>query len=246
MRLLLLGTSGYYPTEKRHTSCFLLPELGVVLDAGTAMFRLRRHLIRQTLDVFLTHAHLDHVAGLTYLFGVLPGSGIPFVRVHGEAAKLQAIREHLFHPTLFPALPPISFAPLSGPVRLPRDAIIRSFPLEHPGGTLGYRIEWAGRSLAYVTDTTAAAEASYVEEISRVDLLVHECYFPDGRDDDAKLTGHSCLTPVLEVAARARVGRLILVHINPLATDDPPLDLQQARRVFPAAEIGFDGMEVDV
>ncbi|MDV7400192.1 hypothetical protein RZS08_52750, partial [Arthrospira platensis SPKY1] len=74
----------------------MLPEIGVVFDAGTAMYRVRDYLQTQTLDIFLTHAHLDHVIGLTYLFSVLYGRDNVSVRVHGEADKLEAIATHLF------------------------------------------------------------------------------------------------------------------------------------------------------
>jgi ribonuclease BN (tRNA processing enzyme) len=244
VQLLLLGTAGYFPTETRHTPCLMLPELGTVFDAGTAMFRVRQYLTSPNLDVFLTHVHLDHVVGLSYLFGVLPPGGSRSVRVHGEPAHLAAVREHLFHRTLFPVLPPMEYVPLSGPVGLPRGVTLRYFPLDHPGGTLGYRLDWTGGSFAYVTDTTARTDAAYVDEIRGVELLVHECYFPDGQEEAAALTGHSCLTPVLDVAVKARVGRLILVHINPLADNKRPLDLDYARRIFPATEIGVDGLVV--
>ena len=58
---LFLGTAGYHPSETRHTSCLMLPEVGVVLDAGSGMFRVRDLLTTKTLDIFLSHAHLDHV-----------------------------------------------------------------------------------------------------------------------------------------------------------------------------------------
>ncbi len=245
MKLLLLGTAGYYPSEGRHTHCMMLPELGVLLDAGTGMFRVRRHLVTPTLDVFLTHAHLDHIVGLTYLFGVLHERNVEAVRVHADAAKLSAIREHLFHPTLFPAMPPITWVPLSGPVNVGRGATVRNFVVDHPGGAVAYRIDHAGGSLAYVTDTSARVDAPYVRHIRGVDVLIHECYFPDGSEDAAAFTGHSCLTPVLEVAAEAGAGQLILVHINPLSEQDPPLDLARARTLFPRTRIGFDGMEIE-
>ena len=107
-------------------------------------------------------------------------------------------------------------------------------------------IEWANRSLAYVTDTTAELDAPYVEHIRGVDLLVHECHFPDGWEERAKLTGHSCTTPVARVAAAAGVGRLILVHINPLAEEEDPIGLEVARSVFPETEIGVDGMTIEI
>jgi ribonuclease BN (tRNA processing enzyme) len=117
--------------------------------------------------------------------------------------------------------------------------------LEHPGGSLGYRIDWPDRSLAYVTDTTADVQAAYVEKIRGVDVLLHECYFPDGWEDHARLTGHSCLSPVLQVAKRAEVGRLILVHINPMANEIDPLGIDAARAVFPSTDIGCDTMIVE-
>ena len=67
MKLILLGTSGYHPSDRRHTPCLAIPSCGVVLDAGTGMYRLGRYLKTDELDIFLTHAHLDHVIGLSYL-----------------------------------------------------------------------------------------------------------------------------------------------------------------------------------
>ena len=71
MKLVVLGTAGYHPTDRRETACFVLPDLGIVLDVGMGMYRVRQYLATPELDIFLTHAHLDHVAGLTFLFDVL-------------------------------------------------------------------------------------------------------------------------------------------------------------------------------
>jgi len=223
----------------------MLPEAGVVLDAGTAMFRVRDHLATSTLDIFLTHSHLDHVIGLTYLLDILYQKLTERVCVHGEEAKLQAIRQHLFAKDLFPVVPQVQWQPLQGPVTLRDGGVVSYFPVAHPGGAIGYRIDWKDRSLAYVTDTTAAPSAPYVASIRGVDLLLHECYFPDGWDDRASMTGHSCTTPVAQVALAAQVGRLVLVHINPLQKEDDPVGLATARRIFRATEIGEDGTEIE-
>ncbi len=246
MKLILLGTTGYHPNNVRQTACYMLPELGVVLDAGTGMFRVRKHLQTDSLDIFLTHAHLDHVVGLTYLFDVLHETRVARARVHGDAAKLTAVQEHLFSPELFPVQPPITWLPFeSSELGLPRGGRLRMFPLRHPGGSLGFRLDWADRSLAYVTDTVAEDDADYVDEIRGVDLLLHECYFDDQQAERAELTGHSATSNVARVARRAGVGRLILVHINPLSEAADPIGIDVARSIFPATQIGSDHMEVE-
>ena len=181
MRLVLLGTTGYHPNENGHTPCMLLPEAGVMFDAGTAMFRAPRLLATPTLDIFLSHAHLDHTIGLTYLFSVIHQHPLERVRVFGESEKLAAIEEHLFSELLFPARPPMEFCPVEAgqPVPLAGGGRMTHFPLAHVGGTIGFRADWPGHSMAYVTDTTADPAADYVERIRGVDLLLHECYYPD-------------------------------------------------------------------
>lgn len=245
MKLMFLGTAGYHPSDRRHTSCLFLPELGIAFDAGTGFFRVRDHLRTATLDIYLTHAHLDHCIGLTFLYNVLEGDLVE-AAVHGTADKLASIREHLFHPDLFPAIPPISWQPLDGPLTLPDGGRLRYWPQAHPGGSLGYRVDWPGRSFALVTDTRAAPNASYLENIRGVDLLIHECNFRDDQADLAKLTGHSCETAVAELARQAGVGRLVLTHIDPIANEASFPDVERLRGVFRETTLAHDLLELDL
>ena len=244
MKLVLLGTGGYFPTTLRHTACLMLPEVGVVLDAGTGMCRLGQYLQTDRLDVFLTHAHLDHVAGLTYLINLVPPHVLARTIVHGDAAKLAAVREHLFAEAIFPVPPPFKFEPLRGPCALPQGGTLTYFPLKHPGGSLGFRLDWPQHSMAYVTDTTATGDAPYLDAIRGVDLLVHESYFVDDADDLPTITGHSALASVAELAAEAQPTRLVLVHQDPRIENEPTLDLELAKRIFPSIEWGRDGEEL--
>jgi len=245
MRVVLLGTGGYHPSDDRQTACLMLPELGVVLDAGTALYRAGRHLVTDELDIFLTHPHLDHIIGLTYLFDVFWQRPMRRVTAHGDEKTLAAIREHLLAPAVFPVQPPCEFRQLTAPVRLNEGGQLRYFPLQHPGGSLGFRLDWPDRSMAYVTDTTADDEADYVRHIRQVDLLIHECYFADDMPEQAELTGHSCISAVAQVASKANAKRLLLVHINPLDGAEAAFDIDGAKQIFPNLELGTDRMEVE-
>jgi ribonuclease BN (tRNA processing enzyme) len=244
MKLVLLGTGGYYPNPRRHTACLMLPDIGVVLDAGSGMFRVRDYLATDRLDIFLSHVHLDHAVGLTYLLDLVPPAVLARSTVYAEPDKLAAVREHLFSEAIFPVAPPFRLEPLREKHALAGGGTLTHFPLVHPGGVRGYRLDWPDRSLAYVTDTTATLDADYVERIQGVDLLVHEAYFADDTDL-ARVTGHSCLGHVVQVAAKAQVGRLVLVHIHPQLARDEDFDLHAARRVFKNTDVGVDGMELE-
>jgi ribonuclease BN (tRNA processing enzyme) len=224
----------------------MLPEVGIVLDAGTGLFRIRNHLRTPALDIFLSHAHLDHTFGLTVLLDALYERNVERVTVHGDGAKLAAIERHLFSAELFPVPPPYVARPIEQSLLLACGARVTHFHLDHPGGSLGYRFDWPDRSLAFVTDTTSAGAASpYLDHIRGVDLLVHECNFRDGEEAWAAKTGHSSTSPVAHAAAAAGVKRLVLMHFNALDESDDPVGLATARAIFPATELALDNLVLE-
>jgi len=242
MRLQFLGTGGYHPNERRHTACIMLPEVGVVLDAGTSFFRVQPRLETDELDIFLTHAHLDHIVGLTFFVVPLITEQVKRATIHARPQDLDVLRERLFAEPLFPIVPSYELQPLSERIPLRDGGVLTHRHLAHPGGSVGYRLDWPGCSIAYITDTTASRD--YLDFVKGVDLLIHECYFPDDQVDWAVKTGHSHTTPVATLARDAGVGRLILVHIDPQRSGDDPIGLETARSIFPATEMAEDLMEV--
>lgn len=253
MKIVLLGTGGYHPNSRRHTACVLLPEIGVAFDAGTGAFRIREHLAADRLDIFLSHVHLDHIFGLTSLIGLFKGDETERITVHGEGEKLVAVRENLFSKFIFPIPPNFKMSPLEdeqdNTVLLSDGGKLRWFPLPgHPGGSVGYRIDWpeSGKSLAYITDTVASMSDHYVDAVRDVDLLIHEAYFNDDQRDLADLTGHSCLNDVADLAAEAKVGRLLLVHANPRSDAEVPLDIDSAHERFSEISFANDGDEIEL
>ena len=249
MRLHCLGTVGYHPNGVRHTSCYFLPESGIVLDAGTGIFRLAPLIETESLDILLSHAHLDHTAGLTFLLDVLYQRPVEQLRIWGEAEKLAAVRKHLFDPLIFPVQLDAEWIEIDGLDEFSvGDAKVRWRAQDHPGGSVGYRLDWddPAKRLVYLTDTTGDTSAKCAQWAGRADLMMHECYFRDSAAEWAQKSGHSYTSRVADIAEQAGPGRLLLTHINPLEKAEDPVDIQIIReRIGDRVSLAQDEMVVE-
>lgn len=249
MQLHCLGTAGYHPNETRQTSCYFLPDSGILLDAGTGLFRLAEHLRTETLDILITHAHLDHIAGLTFLIDVLYQRPVDRIRIWGEGEKLEAIREHLFAPLIFPVPLQAEWMPIDSlPLFRIGDCEVSWRHQQHPGGSVGYRLEWAdGPRLLYLTDTTGDVSAEAAVWNADADLMMHECYFSQEYSEWAEKTGHTATHRAAEIATAARPKKLLLTHANPLAKSaDELLSETEAKLGSPIETLlAEDGLTVE-
>jgi ribonuclease BN (tRNA processing enzyme) len=248
MKLEFLGTAGYHPSENRHTSCALIsdaaPDSAFILDAGTGFFRLIGRTLPSHLHIFLSHAHLDHVFGLTFYLDLIHSSPSPLdITIYGAQECLDAVLS-LFDSPLFPvafrdgkliAIEPGEVLDVAG-------VKVSAHPLTHPGGSLAYRFDWPEKSLAYVTDT--GDDARYLDFIQGVDVLIHERNFSDDMHELARLSGHCTTEAVIRVAKAAQVGQLIMTHFNPLAEGDP-MEEDALREACPEAQAADDGLVLE-
>lgn len=262
MKLILLGTNGFMPTNEAQTASYLLPEPGILLDAGSGTYRLPDYLQYMPLDVYLSHAHGDHTNGLTYLFAsyfkkIILDSELGFeggdmanfmkrandalhrTRIHGMPSTLAEVQETFQHFDY-------QYVPLDYQESLAGGGVLTYFPLEHgPMECVGYRLEWPGHCMAYVTDTVSRPDSAYIRHLKGVDLLLHECNNPDRKSEMAVQIHHTYTSMAARVAALAGVKRLVLIHKSPFEALDIHPDLEAARQIFPNIEIGQDGMQLD-
>jgi phosphoribosyl 1,2-cyclic phosphodiesterase len=210
----------------------------LALDAGTGIRSLGLALGDEParLHVLLTHLHLDHIQGLVFFAPVFrPQTEIV---IWGPASPEASLRDRIAR---------YISAPLS-PVEvreLPCDVSFRHCPeatweigsarisagsVAHRGPTLGYRIEDAGQSLAYIPDHEPAlgADLDTLEdewisgfELARdADLLIHDGQYADDEYPDHVGWGHSALSHSLAFARRTAARRTVLFHHDPLHSDD--------------------------
>lgn len=244
MRVRLLGSGGFVPTDRRETACALVRDgdAALLVDAGTGASRLlaEPQLLdgAERLDVVLTHFHLDHTCGLFYLADL----DVPFT-VWGAGEALEGIATaDLVHRLLDSPFAPPSFSShyaveelRVGEAQVGPFAVRSRVQRRHGNPTLALRL---GDELAWCTDT--AYDEANVDFVRGVDLLAHEAFHAADSTDD---TGHTAAGEAAGLAAAAGVGRLVLIHVNPRDDDEEAL-LSHARPHFAAAEVGVDGLEL--
>ncbi len=252
-----------------NTSCVeveLAEGATLILDAGSGIRELGRKLAARRpgrLDLFLTHLHLDHVEGLGF-FEPLWSRGWE-LHVWGPPSATAHLRERVSR-YLSPPLFPVSLSEAPSSVSfddVPREpwriggALVEAQPVEHPGPTVGYRIEEAGRVLVYLPDHEPYLTASLDDEpewisgwalASGADVLLHDSQYTEDEYPSRVGWGHSSVAHAAAFACAADVGRLALFHHDPMRSDD---DLEvlhdRARELLgdrPPPLIAREGLEI--
>lgn len=255
-----------------NTSCVeVTTEAGtrIVLDAGTGIRDLGGTFPADGVEpvhLLLTHLHLDHIEGLGF-FGPIwtPGRRI---FVWGPPSPLHALRLRVaryFSPPLFPVdlgdIPSdVVFADAGPEPWTIGDVTVSAYPVQHPGPTVAYRLESAGRSLTYLPDHEPAlgvslasiddAWLSGIDAAGSTDVLLHDAQYLDDEYETRIGWGHSSVSQAVRFALRAEARRLVLVHHDP-SREDVALEQLGAQAGeladgVASVDVGYEGMELEV
>ena len=103
----------------------------------------------------------------------------------------------------------------------------------------------SGRKFSYVTDTLY--KPSIADEVRGSDLLICEGMFEEALIDQAREKKHMTAKQAATIARDAGVKRMAMIHYSPRYTDrELSVLLDEARTIFPAAELTKDRMHFDI
>jgi phosphoribosyl 1,2-cyclic phosphodiesterase len=198
------------------------------------------------VHLFISHTHWDHIQGLPFFVPAYsPGTTLHVYGSAGQGRSLEAILRGQMQPDYFP----VSLGDLVSSIHVHEyhgeafrigEATVSATYLNHPGMTLGYRVERAGKAVVYATDhepyrstlEAGSRRAGAGQQFGRVlddalvafvkgaDLYIGEAQY----SDDEYLTkvgwGHSSLSATVEVALQGGVKALALFHHDPMHSDE--------------------------
>ena len=213
----------------------------IVLDLGTGLRLWGLDLpagepLRAT--ALVTHIHWDHIQGLPF-FGPIhdPRSSLVIYAPDQDEGPLGDVVDGFMRPPYFP----VQYSQLQADVRFVgvtdtdfevNSAKVKVRPVPHVGPTVGYRVDWAGASVAYVSDHQAplgldTVAAPVLELCDGVDLLIHDAQYTPAEFRAKSTWGHCTMAYALLVAKLSGARRLCLFHHDP-AHGDEELDALHA------------------
>ena len=224
-----------------------------IFDAGTGITELSGALLgrgpgRIAAKIFISHPHWDHINALPF-FAPLYMQGNEFEicgASHGGITTRELISAQMdgvyFPITLKEFAARVYFRDLDEGDHDFDGITVRTKLLDHPGQCLGYRIEYQGRAVCYITDNELFLEshanhnAHYVAQLTAfiegAEVLITDCTYTDAEYTSKVGWGHSCLSEAVDLAHAAQIGTLFLYHHDPSQSDsdiDAKLEFAQRR-----------------
>ena len=227
MRVEILGCSGGIGGNGMRTTS-LLVDGDILIDAGTGVGDLSLERLAAIDHVFITHAHLDHIACLPLMIdSVGDMRGTP-ITMHATPATLEVIRKHIFNWHIWPdfsVIPTPEQAFLRFATIEPGQTVqigqrsITPLPAAHTVPAVGYHLrnDSSGASLAFTGDTTICP--ALWETLNRIDALrylVIEAAFANRDRELALLSKHLCPSLLLqELQQLQSTPEVLVTHAKP-------------------------------
>jgi phosphoribosyl 1,2-cyclic phosphodiesterase len=220
-----------------NTSCVEVRAAGriLILDAGTGVRALgkllRREGAREAVILF-SHTHWDHVNGFPFFTPAFEADHA-FQVFAGHLAQQGGIREAIaghMHEPMFPVPLDVMKARLTftdfragETLDLGPGLRARTAKLNHPNGATAYRVEHAGRSVCYVTDTEhvpGRPDENVLGLIAGADVVIYDSTYTDAELPAKVGWGHSTWQEGVRLVRRAAAKRLVVFHHDPDHEDD--------------------------
>ena len=265
MLMTFWGVRGSYPVPGAatvryggQTSCVEIRSASgecLIVDAGTGLRALGDRLISSgpsATTILLSHLHWDHIQGLPFFTPIyVPGNWVEVVTgANGVMPLEQALRRQMSAPFF-----PVEFDDVKPQLRWREPRVSEAFAigdvrvtmakLNHPDPVYGYRLDYAGASIVYATDTEhfACVDPTLKKLAAGADILIYDSQYTPEEYPSKVGWGHSTWQAGADLARAAGVPQLVLFHHDPGRTDAQLAEIERtAQANLPGTVAAREGM----
>jgi phosphoribosyl 1,2-cyclic phosphodiesterase len=268
LRLTLWGVRGSIPTPVAghlgyggNTLCMEVRCPGlppIIVEGGSGIRELGLALAREfptggECHIFFTHFHWDHIQGVPFFVPIYDSAWrVNFHSVHEPEVLENYLMDQMRAPYFPVAMPAVQATRTY--TRVPEEGLrmgdlrVTRFPLNHPNGAHGYRVDAAGHAIVFAFDHehgNAAVDRGIIEHAAGADVLIYDSQYTVEEYETRKGWGHSTGEQAAHIAKAAGVGQLVLIHHDPTHSDDVIAGIvDEARKLFPNTLGATEGWSV--
>jgi phosphoribosyl 1,2-cyclic phosphodiesterase len=216
----------------------------IILDAGTGLRDLGNRFMREGVreaSLLLTHTHWDHINGFPFFSPAFaPDRSFRIMAGHLGNGRVRDILAGQMAEPMFPVPLEAMRAELlfedfraGDDFYLGPEVKVKTAPLNHPNGATGYRIEYSGKSICYVTDTEhviGSPDQRVLGLIQGADLVVYDSSYTDDEFPSKIGWGHSTWQEAVRLCKSAAVKSLAFFHHAPEHDDQFMLRIEEQAR----------------
>jgi phosphoribosyl 1,2-cyclic phosphodiesterase len=220
-----------------NTSCIEVHcgDYNLIFDAGTGMKNLGDYLAGRggiNYDIFMSHTHLDHISGFPFFrpaYSAQSRLKLWAGHLKPRGRNLKKVMESLMDQPLFPVTVDLMAADMiwtdfeaGETLKISDEITLQTTPLNHPEGATGYRVNYRGRSICYITDTEhvpGQPDQNILGLIKDADLVIYDSTYTDEEFPTYVGWGHSTWQEGVRLCNAANVKTLVVFHHDPSHND---------------------------
>ncbi len=225
MKLQVLGCAGGIGGRERLTTSLLVDDT-ILLDAGTGLTSLAVDELARIDHVFITHSHLDHVAGLALLVDAVQGRRATPITVHATERIVSALQRHLFNWVLWPdfamipdkASPSMQWSVVEHGATVTFDGCsLTSHAVNHTVGSAAYLVQNDRSGFLFTGDMASTPELwEAMRNEKRLSKIIVDCSFSDAEMELAARSMHFCPSSLIEdIHAVPDAVEFLIYHLKP-------------------------------
>jgi ribonuclease BN (tRNA processing enzyme) len=254
MKIIFLGTNGWYTTPTGNTPCVLIDskERYVVFDAGNGIYKLDKYITEnKPISLFISHFHIDHISGLHTLAKFKFPQGIDVYFGKGRLNDFTTFANPPY--TTGVKYEKENIIKLSTEARLHEldegeneiGFSVNVYRMLHAYEDHGYQVHLDGRTIAYSGDTGICPNSYFLAK--NVDLLIHESSLIEAPKDDK--WGHVDPAQAAKLAKDSGTKKLVLTHFDASKYDSFEKRKEaeeKAKAIFPNTIAAQDEMVLEL